>query len=438
MTRKRSRGLHTIGTKDLKKIIDNPSYAVCDVRPVDAYNGWALQGERRGGHIRGAKTLPVSWTDEENWDAVVKTRGVLPHHNVVVYGYNGHDALEVAEKFKSSGYNSVTIYNGFIDEWTDHDSLPVDRMARFEKLVHPSWIRQLLDGERPPGFNQQRFAICHCHYRNPADYEVGHIPGAVALDTCELEASDTWNRKSPEQLKQALTRMGITADTTVVVYGRFSSPRNSDPHPGSQAGHLGSIRCALLMMYAGVRDVRVLNGSIAAWGNAGYSLATEVSHPEPTTEFGATVPSRPEIFIDTPQAKEVLQSRDANLVSVRSWNEFIGKVSGYHYVFKRGRIPGAVFGNCGSDAYHMENYRNVDLTTREYHEIESMWEESGITANAYNAFYCGTGWRASEAFFNAYLMGWNNIAVYDGGWYEWSNDPDNPVAVGEPDETLML
>jgi thiosulfate/3-mercaptopyruvate sulfurtransferase len=43
------------------------------------------------------------------------------------------------------------------------------------------------------------------------------------------------------------------------------------------------------------------------------------------------------------------------------------------------------------------------------------------------AFYCGTGWRASLAFFYAWLMGWQRISVYDGGWLEWSSDPANPV-----------
>ena len=48
------------------------------------------------------------------------------------------------------------------------------------------------------------------------------------------------------------------------------------------------------------------------------------------------------------------------------------------------------------------------------------------------AFYCGTGWRASETWFYAHLMGWPRIAVYDGGWHEWSRDPDNnPIETGE-------
>jgi hypothetical protein len=34
-------------------------------------------------------------------------------------------------------------------------------------------------------------------------------------------------------------------------------------------------------------------------------------------------------------------------------------------------------------------------------------------------------------FFYAWLMGWERISVYDGGWYEWSRDPRN-VAVRGP------
>jgi len=426
--------VNEISTEELRKVIGSEGYCIIDVRPVDAYNGWALEGEPRGGHIRGAKSLPVGWADEEEWEGMVRSKSAMPTHQIVVYGYTGDDAIEVAERFAASGYEEVSVYTRFVEEWAADASLPMDRMKRFETLVYPKWVHQLVSGERPPGFNGEKYAICHCHYRNKADYDIGHIPGAIALDTCELESPDTWNRRPPEELKQALMKLGISADTTVVVYGRFSSPRNSDPHPGSSAGHLGSIRCGVLMMYAGVRDVRVLNGSIAAWGNEGYPLSTDEVHLDPISEFGASVPARPEIFIDTPQAKEVLQSDNGNLISVRSWDEFIGKVSGYNYIFKTGRIKGAVFGNCGSDAYHMENYRNVDLTTREYHEVKAMWEESGITPDKFNAFYCGTGWRASEAFLNAHLMGWNNIAVYDGGWYEWSNDPANPIGLGEPSQ----
>lgn len=65
-------------------------------------------------------------------------------------------------------------------------------------------------------------------------------------------------------------------------------------------------------------------------------------------------------------------------------------------------------------------------------EITRNWRAWGITPDKRVVFYCGTGWRASEAFFYAYLMGWPRLAVYDGGWYEWSQDASNPTAQGVP------
>jgi thiosulfate/3-mercaptopyruvate sulfurtransferase len=190
------------------------------------------------------------------------------------------------------------------------------------------------------------------------------------------------------------------------------------------------------MLYAGVKDVKILNGGLSAWKEAGYELTTEETEAKPAKEFGAEIPGRPDIFIDTPKAKELLSSDEGELVSIRSWEEFIGNVSGYNYIEKTGRIPGAIFGNCGSDAYHMENYRNLDHTMRDFHEIEANWAENGITPDKHIAFYCGTGWRGSEAFMNAYLMGWPRVSVYDGGWFEWSNDPSNPIEKGEPAKTV--
>src|SRR5207248_8613788 len=89
------------------------------------------------------------------------------------------------------------------------------------------------------------------------------------------------------------------------------------------------------------------------------------------------------------------------------------------------------------DASQIANYITVDTTMRAYAQIAESWEVAGITADKWVAFYCGTGWRASETWFYAYLMGWQRIAVYDGGWFEWSQDPiNNPIETGEPQDTL--
>ncbi len=422
-----------ISTNDLEARLAQPDVMLLDIRPVDAFNGWALRNEPRGGHIAGARSLPAKWTRYLDWFEIVQSKGITPDRPIILYGYYSAETETVAVRFQQAGFKNIRVYHDFVSGWSSNPELSMEHLARYEQLVPAEWLRALLTGANPPGFTGSKVVVCHAHYQNPADYETQHIPGAIALDTLALESPVTWNRRTPAELKQALQALGITATTTVILYGRFSYPKFEDPFPGSSAGHLGAIRSAVILMYAGVKDVRVLNGGLQAWEDAGYELTTVETKPRPVREFGTDIPGRPALMIDLPEAKALLQAEDGALVSVRSWPEFTGETSGYHYIEKKGRIPGAIFGNCGSDAYHMENYRNPDHTTREYHEIARMWDAVGITPDKRIAFYCGTGWRGSEAFYSAWLMGWPRVAVFDGGWFEWSNDPANPIESGLPD-----
>lgn len=421
-----------ISTPELFSLLNDKNVKVIDVRSVNAYNGWKLNNEKRGGHIQGAKSLPIKWSNYIDWIEIVRSKHIDPGNSLIIYSYTNKDSEKVAATFHKAGYRNISIYDHFVDEWAANEEYPMDYLARYKHLVSADWVKDLIDGKTPAEYDNNRFVICHAHYRNRYAYLSGHIPSAIDMDTLALEAPETWNRRSPEELKKALENHGITSDTTVVLYGKFMSPDNDDEFPGSAAGHIGAIRNAYIMMYAGVKDVRVLNGGFQSWKDAGFAISTEDVPKNQVINFGVAIPGQPKLAVDIPEAKEMLKSDNANLVCVRSWPEYIGEVSGYNYIEKKGRIPGAVFGNCGTDAYHMENYRNLDHTTREFHEVKKIWKEIGITPDKHNAFYCGTGWRGSEAFYNAWLMAWPRVSVFDGGWFEWSNDPKNPFETGIP------
>lgn len=424
----------SLSTNELLIKLDNKDVKLIDVRSVDAYNGWKFNSELRGGHIKGAKSLPVKWTQYVDWIEIVRYKNIATNNEIVIYGYTPEDTDKVAKRFLKSGYNKVFVYYHFTDEWSVDEKLPMDYLPRFKNLVPASWVQELISGTKPEHFNNNKFVIVHAHYRNRDAYLSGHIPGAIDMDTLALEAPETWNRRSPEELKTALEKHGITADTTVLLYGKFMFPDNADEFPGSAAGDIGAIRNAFIMMYAGVKDVRILNGGFQSWQDAGFEISIEDVPKKPVNDFGVNIPVHQELAVDLPKAKSMLVADDAELVCVRSYPEYIGEVSGYNYIKAKGRIPGAVFADCGSDAYHMENYRNFDHTTREFHETAEIWKNHGITPNKHLAFYCGTGWRGSEAWFNAWLMGWPRVSVYDGGWFEWSSDPANPFETGVPDD----
>jgi 3-mercaptopyruvate sulfurtransferase SseA len=432
--------LHYASIRDLAEARNRSTDIVIDVRPMAAYNGWALRKESRGGHIAGAIPFPMAWSvdlDHAHLMAALKSKGISQDKNAFLYGYDRQDAEAAGARLANLGFSRICVFKDGLPAWAADPSRPMDKLPRYTQLVHPAWLAQLVSSGTAPEFNGGPYVLAHASFDNQEDYNKGHISGAISLDTLFLEEPEHWNRRNPDELEKALLANGITRDTTVVLYGRNANPGMEQEHPGRYAGDIAAMRTALLLMYAGVRDVRILDGGLTAWIADGNTVTTESTPPIPAQEFGCPIPACPDYVIDIDEAKQYLADPMAELVCMRSWSEFIGEKSGYHYIGPRGRIPGAVFGNCGSDAYHMQNYRNHDNTMLCYHEIAANWSEVGIVPEKRIAFYCGTGWRASEAFFYAYLMGWDRIAIYDGGWYEWSIDASNPTETGIPAGPLI-
>jgi thiosulfate/3-mercaptopyruvate sulfurtransferase len=427
----------SISTAELRDRLTDSALTIVDVRPLAAYNGWRRKGEARGGHIPGAVAFPAAWldsVDEAEIERLLDAKGIVAGRELVIYGDDADDAGALAAKLVSLGIKGARVYEGGALAWAADESLPIERLPRYEALVHIQWLRDVLDGRRPEAAPAGKFLLFHVNFGVPEEYAEGHIPGALYLDTNWLEDPADWNRRSPEAIEAALLALGITRDTTVILYGRDTEGHANEKWPGRRAGQIAATRALMILRYAGVDDVRLLDGGYDWWVREGNALETLERVPSPVESFGATIPLRPEVIVDIEEAKEIIADPDgAALVSVRTWREHIGNVSGYNYIGPAGRIKGDVWGNCGTDAYHMQHYRNVDNTMRAYPEIAANWDEAGITPDKWVAFYCGTGWRASETWFYAYLQGWQRIAVYDGGWFEWSQDPiNNPIVVGEP------
>ena len=426
----------TTSTDELRDRLDDPNLTIVDIRPLAAFNGWRLGGEPRGGHIPGAVAFPAAWlgtVDDAEIHRLLVAKGISTDREVVVYGYGPDDAALFAVALTALGVEGSAVFDAGFTAWAADASLPLERLPKYESLVHITWLRDVRDGRAPEAAPNDAFLLFHVNFGVPEEYAEGHIPGAIYLDTNWLEDPADWNRRSPEAIETALRALGITRDTTVVLYGRDTEGHADEKWPGRRAGQIAATRALMILRYAGVDDVRLLDGGYDWWVQGGNPIETIDRVPKPVAAFGVPVPLRPEVIVDIGEAKEILADpAGAALVSVRTWREHIGNVSGYNYIGPAGRIKGDVWGNCGIDAYHMQHYRNIDNTMRAYTEIAANWEEAGITRDKWVAFYCGTGWRASETWFYAYLQGWERIAVYDGGWFEWSQDPiNNPIEIGE-------
>ena len=415
--------LKTITTKDLQKNMKDDSWVVVDTRINDAYNGWALDGIARGGHIEGAVDFSYNWIDvkndnkEETLEQALKTKGIDKDKNIVLYDTNGQDSKLVGKYLAKKGYENLYTYD--VKEWANDESLPMVKYENYQMLVPADIVKEVIDKKTPETFKDAKnIKIVEASWGEESEaYSKGHVPTSVHINTDTIEPPPLWYLASDEELKKFALDYGFTKDDTVIVTG-----------PDVMA----SYRVAVVLRYIGVSDVRVLNGGNDAWVSAGYELETKSNKVVAGNDFGATIPNNPDLIDTIPELKEKLKDKNFTLVDNRSWDEYVGKVSGYSYHNKKGRIPGAVYGYAGTTSVTLEDYRNIDNTMRNQDEILALWNEQGIDTNNHLSFMCGSGWRAAEVLTYANVMGYMNTSLYSDGWIGWSNDASNPVEKGEP------
>ncbi|MCC5908854.1 MAG: sulfurtransferase [Clostridiaceae bacterium] len=404
--------LQVISTEELQEKLEDDDWVIVDTRINDAYNGWALEGVTRGGHIKSAIDFSANWlrTEVEDRDNLLqealKTKGITADKNVVLYDANGEDIKIVAEYFMQQGIENIYSYD--IKEWAMNEELPMESYPNHHILVPASWVNELIETEN----NGRPYKIFEVSWGEVSEaYLNGHIPGSVHINTDDVEEGPIWNRLSDAELEEFAKNYGITFDTTVVLYGNDST---------------AAFRVATILKYMGAEDVRVLNGGFAAWENGGYEIETEEREKQPVEAFGATVPVNKNYIVDLPEAKEILADQEGSrLVDIRGWEEHIGATSGYSYIEGKGRPAGAVWG------HDLDDYRNIDNTMKNAIEIKDMWREWGIVQDQSLSFFCGTGWRAAEVLIYAEVMGLEDVSLFDGGWNEWQSDSSNPVELGE-------
>jgi 3-mercaptopyruvate sulfurtransferase SseA len=420
-------------------------FAIVDARTDEEYNGWQLYGEARGGHIPGAVQIAYEWlfnsdktvVSYNGLKAMFESRGITADKEVTSNCTVGIRSAFVYFLYRLMGYPNASNYDASIVEWAADPSLPMDKMANYQALVYPGWVKDLTDGKNPATYPGNGYVVLYTNWaaryaENRTDYkgtnyETGHIPGAIFLDTYSIENGPNseygdgyqspaeGNVKPIAQLQQFLGGMGISKDTTVIVYA-------DDEIAMMTAG-----RTAWALLLAGVSDVRILNGGYNAWVQKGYPTET-TPNPWVPVAFGSS-PGNPQYLATTDDMKNVISGTVTNvqITDDRSWEEYIGDSNSYYpYFFALGRIPTAKWIGDWT-----ELARADAQSMRTYTEVEANWRASGFTPDRKMYFYCGTGWRSGLYTFYAYLLGWP-AANYDGGWFEWSSNPDNPKETGTP------
>lgn len=422
--------LKNLTTKEVQKDLKDTSWIAVDTRLSDSYNGWILNGEERGGHIPNSEDFSANWINfnskdkkekEAKLEEALKTKGITQDKNIILYDANGKDSKVVAKYLSNKGYKNLYSYD--IKEWAKDESLPLNKYDDYDLIVPAKILKEVIDGKKPETFeNAKDIKVFEASWGDEnQSYGKGHVPTSVHINTDIIEPPTQnppqWRLANADKLTAFAKEFGINKDDTIILTG---------------AEQMAAYRVASVLKYMGVKDVRVLNGGDGAWTSAGYELETKVNPKKLGNGFGEKIPADPSVMTTIPELKEDLKKSDFTLVDNRTWDEYIGKISGYSYHDKKGRIPGAVFAYAGTHgSTSLDYYRNVDNTMRNGYEIEKMWEKQGINLKNHLAFMCGSGWRAAEVYYYANVMGLKNTSIYSDGWIGWS-DEGLPSETGDP------
>jgi thiosulfate/3-mercaptopyruvate sulfurtransferase len=282
--------------------------------------------------------------------------------------------------------------------------------ARNEILITPTELEALLQHGEPVTILDVRWRLDQPDGRGA--YEQGHIPGAVYVSLDE-ELSDhavpgrgRHPLPSGSALQEHVRRWGVRQDTQVVVYDDWN--------------RAGSARAWWVLTAAGLPDVRILDGGLAAWTAAEGTVETGTS----TTEPSDVVLDHRDLYAGgrpTLTAQQVAErGSDTILLDARAPERFRGDVEPVDPV--AGHIPGAR--NAPSTSVLTEG--GAFLPERELHEL---FAASGADATADVGVYCGSGVTAAVTLAALAAAG-VDAALFPGSWSQWSSDPANPVAVG--------
>jgi thiosulfate/3-mercaptopyruvate sulfurtransferase len=266
--------------------------------------------------------------------------------------------------------------------------------ARPELLADTAWLAEHLGNPR----------VRPVDARSAAEYEAGHIAGAVHLDGFgNLPRTANGDMGPPEEFARLAGDLGIGNDTTVVVYDTPSQ-------------RMGMVAWAFL--YYGHADVRILDGGVAKWRAEGRPLDARAASWPAVAYVARPVET---MYCSLDQAKASAGRAGFIFWDTRSDDEYAGNAAGFGSVPRLGHIPGAA---------HLEWSTLLDPESRTLKpapELRQLLGAHGITPDKEVASYCNGGARGALGAVVLQVLGYEKGQAYAGSFQQWSNQPDTAV-----------
>ncbi len=262
--------------------------------------------------------------------------------------------------------------------------------------------------------------------RGVADYGAGHIPGAInepfvrAFDPCSGPSSNwiigtkdcLWlELPDVKDLFHTIGSLGITPDSRVVI---VTAPNPKEP---PFFGLANATRVAVTLIYAGVKNVAVLDGGYPKWVAEGRPITKQATVPNAVPYKGQVNRA---LFVsgDYVQAHR----RDAVIIDTRDTDVYSG-VRCEPFAEKAGHIPGAK-SLPAPWIWHL----NADHGTYTYKDAATLRAMAsrviGQSADPQRQeiiIYCGVGgYTSSWWFVLTQILGYQNVRFYDGSAQDWA------------------
>ena len=280
-------------------------------------------------------------------------------------------------------------------------------------IVDTGWLEANL--------NQEGLVIVDI--RGPDVYGAGHIPGSInepfvnPFDTKWVvsEFEGLWlELPKKEDLFKTIGDLGITRESLVVIVTA------SNPGEPPFYGLCNATRVADTLIYAGVKNVAVLDGGYPKWVADGLLTTTDVPMVTPVTYQGKVNKA---IFVSIDYVLRHIWKAD--IIDARDADVYYGATIELPFAPKAGHIPNAA-SLPGPWVWNL----NSDGTYYTYKDPETLAAmASGVIhePRGYKGYcdreiivYCGVGGYASIWWFVlTQVLEYKNVKFYDGAAQEW-------------------
>lgn len=233
------------------------------------------------------------------------------------------------------------------------------------------------------------------------------IDGAVDFNidiVADLTSRLSHTLPSPDIFADQVGKMGISNSDTVVVYDRSGIA-------------MAASRVWWMFRVFGHDNVKVLDGGLPAWVNAGFPLSPKNHMPE-VANFAATF--RPELFKQQNDMLENIKTNAFTVIDARDARRFSGDMPEPRPGMGAGHIPGSL-------NVPFMNLINADGTLKDRQDLQ---RHLGTSLDKPVATSCGSGVTAGVVTLALFELGQKDVAIYGGSWTEWGGNPGLPKKQG--------